>query len=113
MLDVRSDRGQAMPLILAVVALAVVVMLALVPLARGAADRAQARTAADAAALAGAAEGEAAAREVAEANGGLLLGWKRAGLAVLVVVQVGDAVARAKAEVVVPSAPAAGAAPVG
>ena len=55
----RDERGQAVPLVLGLVAVAVVVLLALVPLARAAQQRAAARNAADAAALAGAAEGEA------------------------------------------------------
>lgn len=93
----EPDRGQAMPLVVAVVALAVVVLLALVPLARGAGQRAQARTAADAAALAGAAEGEASAREVAAANGGRLVAWAAAGTDVRVAVEVGDARAVAQA----------------
>lgn len=96
------DRGQAMPLVLGVVMLAVVVLLALVPLARGAAARAQARTAADAAALAGAAEGESAARQVAAANGATVTEWASRGSEVWVEVRVGDAVARAKARRTVP-----------
>ena len=63
-----------------------VVLLALVPLARASQQRAAARTAADAAALAGAAEGEAAAREVAAANGAELVAWRAEGLDVWVVV---------------------------
>lgn len=96
---VRAGReaGQATPLVLAVVALAVVVLLALVPLARAAADRAQARTAADAAALAGAAEGQEAAREVAAANGATLVTWRAAGADVWVAVTLGNARAVAKA----------------
>jgi hypothetical protein len=86
-----------MPLVLAVVTLAVVVLLALVPLARGAVDRAQARTAADAAALAGALDGEAAARAVAAANGGELVAWRAAGVDVWVEVRLGAARAVAKA----------------
>lgn len=95
----RDDRqaGQAMPLVLGVVALAIVVLLALVPLAQAAALRAQARSAADAAALAGAAEGEAAAREVAEANGATLTDWRAAGTDVWVAVSIEDARAVAKA----------------
>lgn len=93
----RRDAGQAVPLLLGVVALAVVVLLALVPLAEGVAQRTQARTAADAAALAGAAEGEAAAREVAAANGATLTDWRAAGPDVWVAVTVGDAQAFAKA----------------
>jgi hypothetical protein len=92
-----------MPLVLAVVVLAIVVILALVPLAQAATQRARARTAADAAALAGAAEGEDAAREVAEANGGHLIGWQAAGTDVWVTVTVGDARAVAKARRELPS----------
>lgn len=82
---------------LGVVAVAVVVLLALVPLARAADQRAQAGTAADAAALAGAAEGDAAAREVAEANGAELVDWGAEGSDFWVEVTVGDARARARA----------------
>lgn len=93
----RGEHGQAMPLVLAMVALAVVVLLALVPLARGAAERAQARTAADAAALAGALDGEAAARAMAAANGAELVSWRSAGPDVWVEVTLGHARAVAKA----------------
>lgn len=93
----RGEAGQATPLVLAVLVLAVVVALALVPLAGATAERAQARTAADAAALAGAAEGEAAARQVAAANGAELVTWQAEGTDVWVTVEVGDAVASAKA----------------
>ncbi len=93
----RADRGQAMPLAVAVVALAVIVLLALVPVARAAHERAQARTAADAAALAGAVEGEASAREVAAANGAVLVRWRAVGPDVWVEVTLGRARAVAKA----------------
>ena len=93
----RGERGQAVPLVLGLVAVAVVVLLALVPLARAAQQRAAARDAADAAALAGAAEGEAAARDVAAENGAELIGWRAEGLDVWVVVTLGDARAEAKA----------------
>lgn len=92
-----GERGQAVPLVLAVVALAVVVLLALVPLGRRADERARAQAAADAAALAGAAEGEAAAREVAEANDAALLDWWAAGTDVWVRVEVGESEALAQA----------------
>ena len=65
----EDDRGQAVPLVLGLVAVAVVVLLALVPLVHAAQQRVAARNAADAAALAGAAEGSPAAREVAAENG--------------------------------------------
>ncbi len=93
----NRDDGQAVPLVLAVVALAIVVLLTLVPLARAAQERAAARTAADAAALAGAVEGEDAAREVAGANGAHLVSWRAEGLDVWVVVTLGEARAEAKA----------------
>jgi hypothetical protein len=81
------------------VALCCAALLALVPVAGALDDRARARTAADAAALAGAADGEPAAREVAEANGADLLEIERAGDEVVVRVRVGDldAYARARA----------------
>ena len=82
---------------LAVVALTVVVLLALVPLARATGEQARARTAADAAALAGAAEGEEAARELALRNGARLISWRADGRDVWVVVMVGNARAAAKA----------------
>ena len=93
----RRDWGQVAPLMLGVVAVAVVLLLALGPLGRATQQRAAARTAADAAALAGAAEGEAAAREVAESNGAELVGWHAEGNDVWVVVTLGDARAEAKA----------------
>jgi Tfp pilus assembly protein PilV len=83
--------------VLAVVALVVVVLLGLVPLAQAVQERAAARTAADAVALAGAAGGEAAARAVAEANGAEVISWRSEGLDVWVVVVLGDARAEAKA----------------
>ncbi|MFL6205248.1 MAG: pilus assembly protein TadG-related protein [Acidimicrobiales bacterium] len=93
----QDDRGQATPIVLGLMAVAVVVLLALVPLAVAAQQRAAARSAADAAALAGAAEGEGAARAVAEANGAELVGWRASGVDVWVVVTLGDARAEAKA----------------
>jgi hypothetical protein len=96
-LRARGERGQAAPLVLGLVAVAVVALMALVPLAQAAHQRAAARSAADAAALAGAAEGETAAREIAAANGAELVGWRAAGLDVWVVVILGDARAEAKA----------------
>jgi Flp pilus assembly protein TadG len=60
-------------------------------------SKAEAQRAADAAALAGAAEGEAAAREVAVANGAELVSWRAEGLDVWVVVVLGVARGEAKA----------------
>jgi hypothetical protein len=94
-----DDRGQATPLAAAMLAVVVAAMVGLVPAARVLADRAHARTAADAAALAGAVEGEAAARALAEENGAELLAFRRNGSEVVVRVRVGgaDAYARARA----------------
>ncbi len=93
------DGGQALPLGAAMVAVVTVALVALVPAARAVADRARARTAADAAALAGAVEGEQAARDLAGANGATLLAFERDGDEVVVQVEVGevDAYARARA----------------
>ena len=92
-----DERGQAVPIVLGLMAIAVALALALLPLVDAAQQRAAARNAADAAALAGAAEGEEAARDVAAANGAELVGWRARGLDVWVVVVLGDARAAAKA----------------
>jgi hypothetical protein len=94
-----DDRGQATPLAAAMMAIALVALLGLVPAARAVAERARARTAADAAALAGAVDGESAARDLAVANGGDLLDFTSEGDEVVVRVRVGhvDAYARARA----------------
>jgi hypothetical protein len=83
--------------VLGLIAVAVVVVLALLPLVQAAQERTAARNAADAAALAGAAEGEDAAREVAARNGAELVHWRAHGLDVWVEVTLGEARARAKA----------------
>ena len=93
----RDERGQAVPLVLGLMVVAVVVALALLPLIGAAHERASARNAADAAALAGAAEGEEAAREVAARNGAALVSWRARGTDVWVVVTLGEARAEAKA----------------
>jgi hypothetical protein len=94
-----SDRGQALPLGAAMVAIVTIALVALVPAGRALTDRARARTAADAAALAGAAEGEQAARDLAGVNGGELVEFARSGDEVVVRVRVGgvEAYARARA----------------
>lgn len=97
--DVAPDAegGQAAVLLVGIVALVVVLLLALVPLARAVSVKTQARTAADAAALAGAAEGERAAREMAEANGAVMVAWRAEGDEIWVEVRIGAAHAVAKA----------------
>jgi hypothetical protein len=87
-----------MPLVLALMVVAVVAALALVPLARGASDRARAQAAADATALAGAAAGETAAKEVARANHARLLTLELEGGTAWVRVGYGEAEAVAKAQ---------------
>jgi hypothetical protein len=79
------------------VAVVTVALVALVPSARAVADRARARTAADAAALAGAAEGEQAARDLADTNGATLESFERDGDEVVVRVEVGEVGAYARA----------------
>lgn len=78
-------------------AIALVAVWIVVRVADDTAAAAAARTAADAAALAGAADGRAAARDIAEANGGVLLDYRATADHVEVVVRVGPARARARA----------------
>ena len=92
-----GDGGQVVPLAVAMVGLLVVALLALMPAAAALGQRAQAGTAADAAALAGAAEGEDAARRLAEANGGEVVAYEQVGREVEVRVRVGDVEATARA----------------
>lgn len=84
-----ADRGQATVFGVAALGLVGMMLVALGPMGRALADRAQARTAADAAALAGAARGEAAARDTAAANGGDLVGYDVEDGEVVVEVEVG------------------------
>jgi len=93
----RSDRGQAVPLLAAVLAVGVVAVVALGHLGEAGVDAARARTAADAAALAGAASGRDAAFALAAANGGSLMSYHQEGGAVLVSVRVGTSLAVARA----------------
>jgi len=93
----RGDRGQAVPLVIAIVALAAFAVVALGQFAVGTVDAARARTAADAAALAGAADGQAAAASAAADNGGRLESFVSTGDDVIVRVRVGRAVAEARA----------------
>jgi Flp pilus assembly protein TadG len=81
----------------ALIVVALVVAYALVPLAGAAVDRSRASSAADAAALAGAADGEDAARDVAAANGAVLVSYTADGSSVAVTVSNGSARASARA----------------
>jgi hypothetical protein len=93
----ESERGQVLPFIALVIVVAGMAAVAIGRLGQGAVDRARARTAADAAALAGAADGEAAARRFAAANGGILLSFRAEGADVEVAVRVRNAEATARA----------------
>ena len=101
----RGEEGQALPLVLVVVAAAVGAMLLLGALGGRALLGARAQTAADAAALAGAAEGPEAAEELARLNGSGSAGVAGGVGDATVTVRVGgvDAVARAQS----PPAPGA------
>jgi hypothetical protein len=92
------DRGQALPLLVALLVLACALAVVVVDLGAAAVQRARARTAADAAALAGAAEGEHAARAVAADNDAELVSFRADGDVVEVLVRRGRATARATAE---------------
>lgn len=96
-LRVRDGRGQAIPLFLLVVLLAMVLVAFAARLGPTVDAAAHARTAADAAALAGAASGPAQARHLAELNGATLVSFERRGDEVIVVVEVDEVRARAAA----------------
>ncbi|HET9542190.1 MAG TPA: M15 family metallopeptidase, partial [Acidimicrobiales bacterium] len=102
----RTERGQALPLMLVIMAAAVGAMLLLGGLGRRAVEGAQAQTAADAAALAAAAEGPPAAEELARLNGSTPADVEGTVGDATVTVRVGgaDAVARAQS----PPPPAGG-----
>jgi hypothetical protein len=91
------ERGSVLPLMALAVVLVGAAALLVARLGSAAADRAGARTAADAAALAGAADGEASAREVADANGARVTGYGAEGTDAEVEVQLGAARAVARA----------------
>lgn len=93
----QTQRGQVLPLVAVIVVLAGLVSVVLGRLGGAATARARAVTAADAAALAGAAAGPAAARELARENGGQVVDYERDGTDTEVVVELGEAVARARA----------------
>lgn len=69
---VRGESGQSAPLVAVLLVVAVGSMMVIVELGRRGVELAEAQTAADAAALAGAMAGDAAAKEVAVANGAQL-----------------------------------------
>jgi len=92
------DRGQALPVVVGVLAVIAVLVAALGVVAGHSIDAARARTAADAAALAGVESGRAAADALAHANGGTLVEFHTFGGGDVVVrVRVGRASASARA----------------
>jgi len=93
----ERERGQIVPLVALMVVAAGVAALWLGRLGGAAVSRAQARTAADMAALAGAVDGRQQAAAIAEANGGRLVGFERRGDEAWAKVEVGRAVAAARA----------------
>lgn len=92
-----KQRGQVTPLLALVVAVGCVLVMMLMRLGQNATDQARAQTAADAAALAGAIEGEAAADELARANGADLIAFSAGPDDVVVTVAVGRAEGQARA----------------
>ena len=93
----RDERGQATPLVLVVVVLAVVVTFAVAHLGRSVVDAGRARTAADAAALAGVEGGRDAAARLAAEHGAAILSWSASGPSDAVTVTVTVRVGRARA----------------
>ena len=93
-----DDRGQALPLVVGVLAVVAVLVVALSVVAGHSIDAARARTAADAAALAGVESGHVAADALAHANGGVLVEFRTTDDGDVVVrVRVGRATASARA----------------
>lgn len=101
----RDDRGQALPLVLLILGLAMAAALLVGELGGRALREARAQTAADAAALAAAADGPAAGEGLARANGASTVTVE--GGEGAATVTVGDGEARAVARAVAPPAPAA------
>jgi D-alanyl-D-alanine carboxypeptidase-like protein/putative Flp pilus-assembly TadE/G-like protein len=93
----ERERGSALPMLVVGVLLAGVLALQIGRMGGAAGARARAQTAADAAALAGAADGEPAARALAEANGARLVAFEEHGRDTRVVVGLGPARATARA----------------
>ena len=94
----ERDRGSVLVLVVLVAtAFTVTTGAGLAALSRELVDVSRARSAADAAALASVEGGQAAAVELAEANGAEIVTWAQVGTDVVVEVRVGDAIARARA----------------
>lgn len=97
-MSTARETGQTLPLVALAVVIAGGGAVLLGRLGEAAVARAAARTAADAAALAGAAEGETAARQVAEANHAQVIRFEVLGEDARVTVRLGpaEAVGRAR-----------------
>lgn len=93
----EGEKGQVLPLIMVALVMAGAVTFGLVHVASAVRERSSVQAAADAAALAGAGDGEAAARELAEANDAELVAFRRDGIEVEVVVTRHDVQASARA----------------
>jgi len=93
----HGERGQVLPLMVLVMATAVLAVLAVVRIGQHLDLRARVRTAADAVALAGASGGEVAARTIAADNGAEIVSFVSRGVEVEVVVRVRGERASARA----------------
>jgi hypothetical protein len=96
-INLDDDRGQAVPLVLALAAVAIVLTVAFGVFTGDVVDAGRARTAADAAALAGVEGGRPASVRLAAAHHGTVTAWRRQGRVVTVTVRVGAATASASA----------------
>ena len=96
-MQTRRESGQALPILLVVVALAAVSIVAVAEFGVRLVHEARAQAAADAAALAGVMSGEQAALSVAARNGALLVSFRTDGSLVTVVVAIGPVTAVARA----------------
>lgn len=99
--ELRDDRGQAVPLALVAVVIAVIATFAIASLGRSIVDAGRARTAADAAALAGVEGGREGSTRLAAEHGATVVTWSSSGppdaVTVTVTVRVGRASATAAA----------------
>ena len=95
--QVRKDRGQAVMLVVAVVALLAVLLMGLARFGARVVQIEQAQVAADAAALAGVVQGRSAAAALAARNGARLVEFRQVGDDVIVVVECHGARATSRA----------------
>jgi len=91
-----GDRGQVVPLMAFVLAIALVMVVVLARVGGQVEDRAKAQAAADATALAGVIDGEDAAGAIADSNNAVLVSYVARGGEVEVVVKVGQSTATAR-----------------